>query len=177
MENMPVADIIERLNISGPFDPLIVKIMAAIYTGRASRYFMKPSRLYEETLGMPAPPTADANNANNNGNGNGNDAEAALALLANMYSIYEFAYGMLIMWVHGKGQYAALALMIQMSALIHVAFAGVVYLRGNNKKSYTNLAFAALFGVWCYWSRCALETSNGVNLKDYKITVNYSGKK
>ncbi|KAL2810334.1 hypothetical protein BJX63DRAFT_434381 [Aspergillus granulosus] len=153
MENILTSDVIERLDISGPFDPLLVKIMAAIYTGRASRGFMKPSRVYEKILGQPV-----------------DGDQATLNLLANLYSVYEMAYGILMMWVHGQHQYRALTMMIEMSAFIHVAFAAVLYSHGAPKeKSYMNLALAFLFGLWYYWCSNSPE-----GMKDYKITSNYS---
>ncbi|KAL3462148.1 hypothetical protein BJX64DRAFT_288689 [Aspergillus heterothallicus] len=155
MEFLPVSDIIERLNVSGPFDPLVIKIMAAVYTGRASRYLMKPSRVYEEML--PQPVQGD---------------RAALDLLANLYAIYELAYGFLLMWVHGQQQYRALTLMISMSAFLHVGFAVVGHMhKARRGMSYANLAIAFIFGLWYYWCRNAPE-----GMRDYKITVNYSGK-
>ncbi|CEL06512.1 hypothetical protein ASPCAL09688 [Aspergillus calidoustus] len=153
---MVVAEIIERLNINGPFDPLAVKIMAAIYTGRATRGFFQPDRVYEEFTGSPV-----------------SGSQPAARLIANLYSIYEFAYGMLMMLLHGQGEYRALTILIATSAFIHVGFAGVVLLRGAPRgKVNAHLAIAGLFGLWWYFCREALG-----GRREYRITVDYGAGK
>ncbi|KAL3441759.1 hypothetical protein BJX65DRAFT_288022 [Aspergillus insuetus] len=153
---MVVAEIIERLNINGPFDPLATKIMAAIYTGRAARSLVQPDRVYEEFTGQAL-----------------TNPHPATRLIANLYSIYELAYGMLMMLLHGQGEYRALTLLIAASAFIHVGFAVVVLLRGAPRgKTYANLAIAGLFGVWWFFCRQVLE-----GRREYRFTVDYSGGK
>ncbi|KAL4860370.1 hypothetical protein BDV12DRAFT_205147 [Aspergillus spectabilis] len=94
--------------------------------------------------------------------------QPAVQLLANLYTVYEFGYGILMMWLQSRSQYCALTMTIEMSVFIHVTFAAVVWRRGAPRgKVYTNLAIAAIFGLWYHWSANSPE-------EDYKVTVNYA---
>ncbi|KAJ0418842.1 hypothetical protein BJY00DRAFT_287124 [Aspergillus carlsbadensis] len=129
----------------GPFDPLATRIMAGTLTGRAARNLLNPDRVYEEFTGLAV--TGD---------------QPAVRLLANLYSIYELSHGILMMLLHGQGEYRALTLLIAASAVIHVGFAGVVLLRGAPRgKTYAHLAIAGIFGGWWYFCRRALDRGEG----------------
>ncbi|KAL4862453.1 hypothetical protein BDV12DRAFT_178828 [Aspergillus spectabilis] len=119
--------------------------MAAIYTGRASRSFMNSDRVYEEFMGQPV-----------------EGDQPAVQLLANLFAVYEFGYGIFMMCLQGQDQYRALSMTIQMSAIIHMIFAAIVWRHGAPRgKVYANLAIAAVFGLWYYWGVNSPEVMEG----------------
>ncbi|KAL2864404.1 DUF4267 domain-containing protein [Aspergillus lucknowensis] len=138
---------------SGPFDPVLVAAMSAIFGVRGVRTFLAPESMYKE-IGLPLEPPKPES------------SKGTVSPLIYVNALYEIAYGMCLLALKHECQRRALTVLILAGVFMNLGFGIVVWRCSGPKKASSHWLLGVAFLVW-YW-RCWVSPQG---MQNYRITV------